>query len=64
MRIAYLYYQHLEIKNKYAKLYWKLQKRKGVNQYEAASLLRERNYFACMMVKNNDAVQKARRKIE
>ena len=47
--------QHLEIKNKYAKLYWKLQKRKGVNEYEASSLLRERNYFACMMVKNNDA---------
>ena len=47
--------QNLEIKNKYAKLYWKLQKRKGVNQYEASSLLRERNYFACMMVKNNDA---------
>ena len=44
-----------ERKNYYADLYWKEQKRKGVTQYEAKSLLRERNYFASMMVKTGDA---------
>ncbi len=44
-----------ERKNYYADLYWNEQKRKGVTQYEAKSLLRERNYFASMMVKTGDA---------
>ena len=42
-------------KNHYATLYWEEQKRKGVTLYEAKSILRERNYFASMMVKNGDA---------
>ena len=44
-----------EIKNHYAALYWKDQKRKGVTEYEAKSIMRERNYFASMMVKTGDA---------
>ena len=44
-----------EIKNHYANLYWENQKRKGVTEYEAKSIMRERNYFASMMVKTGDA---------
>ena len=44
-----------EIKNNYANLYWENQKRKGVTEYEAKSVMRERNYFASMMVKTGDA---------
>ena len=47
--------EHNEIKNKYAHVFWEEQKRKGVTLYEAKSLMRERNYFASMMVKNGDA---------
>ena len=47
--------EHNEIKNKYAHVFWEDQKRKGVTLYEAKSLMRERNYFASMMVKNGDA---------
>lgn len=43
------------IKNQYAHLYWQEQKRKGITEYEAKSIMRERNYFASMMVKNGDA---------
>ena len=44
-----------EIKNNYAQLYWHDQKRNGVTEYEAKSIMRERNYFASMMVKTGDA---------
>ena len=44
-----------EMKNIYAQLYWNDQKRKGVTEYEAKSIMRERNYFASMMVKTGDA---------
>ena len=44
-----------DIKNQYADLYWQDQKRKGLTEYEAKSIMRERNYFASMMVKNGDA---------
>ena len=47
--------EQVEIKSKYANLFWNEQKRKGVTLYEAESLMRERNYFAAMMVKNGDA---------
>ncbi len=39
----------------YAELFWKDQKRKGYTFYDAERLMRERNYFASMMVKNGDA---------
>ncbi len=42
-------------RNRYAKEYWSQRKRKGVTLYSAQKLLRERNYFAAMMVNEGDA---------
>lgn len=44
-----------ERKNKYAQVYWEQRKRKGVTLYSAKRLMRERNYFAAMMVNEGDA---------
>ncbi|KJD35523.1 malic enzyme [Tamlana sedimentorum] len=44
-----------ERKNKYAKVYWEQRKRKGVTYYSAQRLMRERNYFAAMMLNEGDA---------
>ena len=42
-------------KNRYAEIYWKQQQRKGVTLFAAQKLMRERNYFAAMMVNEGDA---------
>ena len=42
-------------KNKYAEVYWKQRKRKGVTKYSAEKIMRERNYFGAMMVNEGDA---------
>ena len=47
--------QEIERKNRYAKKYWEDHKRKGITLYDAERLLRERNYFAAMMVNEGDA---------
>ncbi|WP_299127400.1 NADP-dependent malic enzyme [uncultured Winogradskyella sp.] len=47
--------EELERKNKYADAYWKSKKRKGVTQYFARKIMRERDYFAAMMVNEGDA---------
>lgn len=39
----------------YAKSLWEAQRRSGVTLYDAGKLMRERNYFAAMMVKEGDA---------
>ncbi|NAS32111.1 NADP-dependent malic enzyme [Flavobacteriaceae bacterium R38] len=39
----------------YAKKYWESRKRKGVTLYDAEKKMRERNYFAAMMVNEGDA---------
>ena len=44
-----------EIRKKYAKLFWNAQNRKGYTLYDAERLMRERNYFASMMITNGDA---------
>jgi len=44
-----------ERKNKYAQVYWEQRKRRGVTLYAAQRLMRERNYFAAMMVNEGDA---------
>ena len=44
-----------EQRNVYAELFWKDQRRKGYTLYDAQRLMRERNYFASMMIKNGDA---------
>ena len=41
--------------NEYANIYWKNRHRKGVTLYAAQKLMRERNYFASMMVNVGDA---------
>ncbi|MBS3737815.1 NADP-dependent malic enzyme [Mesohalobacter halotolerans] len=40
---------------KYAKTLWEKRQRKGITLYEAEKLMRERNYFAAMMVVEGDA---------
>ena len=42
-------------KNKYAKVFWEQRKRRGITYYSAQKLMRERNYFAAMMVSEGDA---------
>ncbi|APY11248.1 NADP-dependent malic enzyme [Seonamhaeicola sp. S2-3] len=42
-------------KDRYAKVYWENRKRRGVTYYAAQRLMRERNYFAAMMVNEGDA---------
>jgi len=47
--------EELERKNKYAEVYWKNRKRKGVTLFYAEKVMRERNYFAAMMVNEGHA---------
>ena len=44
-----------ERKDDYAKAYWQKSSRDGVTLYAAKKLLRERNYYAAMMVNEGDA---------
>lgn len=44
-----------EQRHRYADALWKKRSRKGVTFYDAKKLIRERNYFAAMMVENGDA---------
>ncbi|WP_047548192.1 NADP-dependent malic enzyme [Psychroserpens sp. Hel_I_66] len=44
-----------ERKNQYAKVYWEQRKRKGVTLYSAERIMRERNYYAAMMLNVGDA---------
>lgn len=44
-----------EKRNFYAEKHWKNRRRSGISLYDAKSLMRERNYFAAMMVNEGDA---------
>ena len=44
-----------EHRNNYAQKYWETRHRNGVTKYDADKLMRERNYFAAMMVNEGDA---------
>lgn len=44
-----------ERRERYADVYWKSRDRSGITRYDAQNLLRERNYFAAMMVNEGDA---------
>ncbi|MDX1278022.1 NADP-dependent malic enzyme [Oceanihabitans sediminis] len=44
-----------ERKNRYAKVYWQQRQRRGMTYYSAQKWMRERNYFAAMMVNEGDA---------
>ncbi|WP_224484082.1 NADP-dependent malic enzyme [Robertkochia aurantiaca] len=47
--------EHNDKKDQYAKKYWESRKRHGVTLYDAEKKMRERNYFAAMMVNEGDA---------
>jgi malate dehydrogenase (oxaloacetate-decarboxylating)(NADP+) len=42
-------------RNEYALIYWKARQRKGVKLLDAQKLMRERNYYAAMMLNEGDA---------
>lgn len=42
-------------RNKYAKAFWKTRKRRGITLLDAEKWMRERNYFAAMMVNEGEA---------
>ncbi len=42
-------------RNKFATAFWKSRKRRGISLYDAQNLMRERNYFAAMMVNEGEA---------
>ncbi len=42
-------------KDKYAQAFWRIRKRRGMTLYTARKLMRERNYYAAMMVNEGDA---------
>jgi malate dehydrogenase (oxaloacetate-decarboxylating)(NADP+) len=42
-------------RDRYAHEFWKLRQRKGITEFDARKTLRQRNYFAAMMVKVGDA---------
>ncbi|SDR71904.1 allosteric NADP-dependent malic enzyme [Gillisia sp. Hel1_33_143] len=44
-----------ERRNSYADVYWKARYRNGVTKYDAQKLMRQRDYFAAMMVNVGDA---------
>ena len=44
-----------EKRNYYGDLLFKKRQRKGLNAYEAKKVMRDRNYFGCMMVETGDA---------
>ena len=47
--------EELDHVSKYAEIYWESRKRKGITLFDAKKLMRQRDYFAAMMVKEGDA---------
>lgn len=44
-----------ETRTRYAEIFWESRQRKGITLFEAKKLMRERNYFAAMMVNTGEA---------
>jgi len=44
-----------EKRNQYAELFFHKRQRKGFNYYESKKVMKDRNYFGCMMVETGDA---------
>lgn len=44
-----------EMRHRFGDLFFEKRKRKGLNLYEARKIMRERNYFGCMMVETGEA---------
>ncbi|SEW00412.1 NADP-dependent malic enzyme [Chitinophaga arvensicola] len=47
--------QMKEMRHRFGDLFFQKRQRKGLNQYEARKIMRERNYFGCMMVETGEA---------
>ncbi len=47
--------EHEEVRRKFGELYFEKRQRKGVNQYEASKLMKDRINFGCMMVETGEA---------
>ena len=47
--------EETERRNRFGEIYWKSRQRKGKTLSDAKNLMRERNYFAAMMVNENEA---------
>jgi malate dehydrogenase (oxaloacetate-decarboxylating)(NADP+) len=47
--------EYEEKRKQFGELFFKKRQRKGVNQYEATKMMKDRTYFGCMMVENGDA---------
>jgi malate dehydrogenase (oxaloacetate-decarboxylating)(NADP+) len=47
--------EEVERRNRFADRYWKSRQRKGITLLQARKLMRERNYFAAMMVNEGEA---------
>jgi malate dehydrogenase (oxaloacetate-decarboxylating)(NADP+) len=45
----------MEKRNHFGELFFEKRKRRGFNLYEAKKIMRERNYFGCMMVETGEA---------
>ncbi len=44
-----------ERRKKYTEIFFKKRQRRGFNKYEATKIMRDRNYFGCMMVETGEA---------
>ncbi|MFY0602556.1 MAG: NADP-dependent malic enzyme [Flavobacteriaceae bacterium] len=47
--------EETERRNRFGETYWKTRQRKGITLFQAQKLMRERNYFAAMMVNEGEA---------
>jgi malate dehydrogenase (oxaloacetate-decarboxylating)(NADP+) len=44
-----------DLRKEFGEIFFKKRQRRGVNRYEAAKAMKDRNYFGCMLVENGDA---------
>jgi len=47
--------EYEEKRKQYGELFFKKRQRKGINAYESFKIMKDRNYFGCMMVETGDA---------
>ena len=47
--------EHDERRKKYTELFFQKRQRRGFNKYESNKIMRDRNYFGCMMVETGEA---------
>ena len=47
--------KHEELRKQFGDIFFEKRKRRGVNKYESYKVMKDRNYFGCMLVENGDA---------